>query len=85
MNKNYTAEIAIIEDGIITGWDADAIQDYIEAESAAEAIEFAKDYLHNCIHDNGFDTDEKIIVRVAEINYNECGGLEFGEWVYDDN
>lgn len=84
MKKTYTAEIAIIENGTITGWDADAIQDNIEAESAAEAIDFAKDYLRECISNNGFDPDEEvIIVRVAEIYY-ECGSLERREWVYDD-
>lgn len=38
-------------------WNDDAVEDYVEAESEDEAIEFAKDYLRECCIDNRCDPD----------------------------
>jgi hypothetical protein len=79
--KKYTIEIAIIENGTITGWDPDAVQETVNAESAAEAIELAKDYIRDCIRDNGLDPDKtEIILRAAEMI-----GDERSEWIYDED
>ena len=82
--KSYAIEIAITdENGTITGWDSDAVQDYVEADSEIEAIELTKDYLHDCIIDNGGDPDEvPIILRAREVIDASCG--DYGEWVYDE-
>lgn len=75
--KKYDVEIAITnENGTIEGWDADCFQDAIEAETAAEAIEFARDYLD----ENGA---EGIDIRVAEIKFDEDGDREPAEWTYE--
>lgn len=77
----YNIEMAIIENGTITGWDPDAVQETVNAEAAAEAIELAKDYLRDCIRDNGLNPDEtEIILRAAEIIDGERG-----EWIYDED
>lgn len=79
--KKYIIEMAIIENGTITGWDSDAVQETVNAETAAGAIELAKDYIRDCIRDNGLNPDEtEIILRAAEM----IGG-ERGEWIYDED
>lgn len=75
--KKYDVEIAITnENGTIEGWDADCFQDAIEAETAAEAIEFARDYLA----ENGAEGTD---IRVAEIKFDEDGDREPAEWIYE--
>lgn len=39
-------------------WDADSVQDYIEAESKEEAIELAKDYLKECCIQNDEEPEQ---------------------------
>lgn len=79
--KMYAVETAIIENDTITGWDADAIQENIEAATAQEAMELAKDYITECIINNGNDPEEaEIILRAREIT-----GNDYGEWEYDEN
>ena len=83
--KKFEVELAIIENGIITMWDADAVQDYIDAENAIEAMDLAKDYLRDCIINNGVDPDEQIIeLRAREVgkNYLPIEGVD--GWVYSD-
>ena len=80
--KKFTVETAIIENGTAVGWDADAIQDYVEAIDAEEAMDFARDYLRDCIISNGGDPDEEeIALRGREVINDECG--DFGEWIYE--
>lgn len=80
--KKFTVETAIIENGTVVGWDADAIQDYVEAIDAEEAMDFARDYLRDCIISNGGDPDkEEIVLRTREVIDDECG--DFGEWIYE--
>ena len=80
--KKFTVETAIIENGTVVGWDADAIQDYVEAIDAEEAMDFARDYLRDCIISNGGDPDEEeIVLRTREVINDECG--DFGEWIYE--
>lgn len=80
--KKFTVETAIIENGTVVGWDADAIQDYAEAIDAEEAMDFARDYLRDCIINNGGDPDEEeIVLRAREVIDTECG--DYGEWVYE--
>lgn len=81
--EKFEIEIAIIENGTITSWDGDAVQDYVEADSEIEAIELAKDYLHDCIIDNGGDPDEvPIILRAREVI--DASYSDYGEWVYGE-
>lgn len=84
--KQYEVELAIInQDGIIELWDADAIQDYITAESAEEALDLAKDYIRDCIINNGKDPDKEIIelrAREAEIDYLPIVGKD--GWIYSN-
>ena len=71
-----------VEMATITGWDADAIQDYVEAIDAEEAMDLARDYLRDCIISNGGDPDEEeIVLRAREVINDECG--DFGEWIYE--
>ena len=80
--KKFTVETAIIENGTVVGWDADAIQDYVEAIDAEEAMDFARDYLRDCIINNGGDPDgEEITLRAREVIDTECG--DYGEWIYE--
>lgn len=80
--KKFTVETAIIENGTVVGWDADAIRDYVEAIDAEEAMDFARDYLRDCIISNGGDPDdEEITLRAREVINDECG--DFGEWIYE--
>lgn len=81
--KNFTVEIAITdENGTITGWDSDAVQDYVEAIDAEEAMDFARDYLTECIINNGGDPNEiSIILRAQEVIDAGCG--DYGEWIYE--
>ena len=80
--KKFTVETAIIENGTVVGWDADAIQDYVEAIDAEEAMDFARDYLRDCIISNGGDPDEEeIVLRAREVINDECG--DFGERIYE--
>lgn len=75
--KKFTVEINRIENGTLTEWDSDAIQDYIEAETAEEAIELAKDFIHNAIIDNGLNPDDyDYEYRAAEIIDGERGAWE---------
>ena len=81
--KKFTVEIAITdENGTITGWDSDAVQDYAEAIDAEEAMDFARDYLTECIINNGGDPNEiSIILRAQEVIDAGCG--DYGEWIYE--
>lgn len=80
--KKFTVETAIIENGTVVGWDADAIQDYVEAINAEEAMDFARDYLRDCIISNGGNPDgEEITLRAREVIDTECG--DYGEWIYE--
>lgn len=79
----YDVEIAIVENETITGWDAEAVQDHIEAVDAKDAMDHAKDYLTECMINNGFNPEkEEIILRTREVIDRSCG--DYGEWVYDD-
>ena len=79
--KKFTVETPIIENETVIGWDADAVLDYVEATDAEEAMDFAKDYLRDCIINNGGDPDEEeIVLRIREVIDTECG--DYGEWVY---
>ena len=84
--KKYDVEMAIINsDGVIEMWDADAVPDYVEAESEIEAIEFARDYLCDCIINNGGDPDATIIelrAREVGIDYLPIEGKD--GWAYSD-
>lgn len=84
--KQYDVELAIInQDGIIEMWDADAIQDYITAESAEEALDLAKDYIRNSIINNGNDPDKEIIelrAREIGIDYLPIEGMD--GWIYSN-
>lgn len=74
--KKFTVETAIIKKGTVVGWDADAIQDYVEAIDAEEAMDFARDYLRDCIISNGGDPDEEeMVLRAREVIDDECGEL----------
>ncbi len=81
--KKYQAELAIFDEtGAIIGWDFDSIQDYIEAENAEEAIYQAKEYIRDCIVDNGGDPEtEHTEVRVREVIDAAYG--DYGEWIYE--
>lgn len=48
-------------------WDADAVQDYIEADSEEEAIEFAKDYLREHSDTDNTDWVDEYQFRATEI------------------
>lgn len=52
-------------------WDSDCFQDYIEAETAEEAAEFAKDY----INENGGNA-ENYMYLVSEMSETEFGAFE---------
>ena len=80
--KKFDVEIAITENEAITGWDSDAVQDYVEAIDAEEAMDFARDYLRNCMINNGFDPEEEeIVLRAREVIDAGCG--DYGEWIYE--
>lgn len=79
--KKFEVEISIIENGTITGWDTDAIQDYVEATDAEEAMSFARDYLRECMTNNGhFSDKEDSVLRAREVIDASCG--DYSEWVY---
>ena len=82
--KKYDVEMAIINtEGSIENWDSDAIQDYVEAIDAEEAMDFAKDYITECIINDGCDPDEvPIILRAREVIDASCG--DYGDWVYNE-
>ncbi len=81
--KKYQAEEAIRKNGTIVGWDADAFQRDIEADTEGEAYEQAKQYIFDSIVSNGEDPDEAdITVRVREIINAQYG--EYGKWYYGD-
>lgn len=45
-------------------------------------MNFARDYLCDCIISNGGDPDEEeIVLRAREVIDDECG--DFGEWIYE--
>lgn len=54
-------------------WDADAVQDYIEADSEEEAIELAKDYLREHSADNIDWVDEYQFRVRRHTEWNEKG------------
>lgn len=79
--KKYEVDMAIIENGTITGWDSDAVLDYVEATDAEEAMNFARDYLTECMINNHFNPeDEEIILRAREVIDRSVG--DYGEWIY---
>lgn len=82
--KKFTVEIAITdENGTITGWDSDAVQDYVEAIDAEEAMDFARDYIRECIINNGSEPDgNDIVLRAREVIDASCG--DYGDWVYNN-
>ena len=56
-------------------WDGDSVEDYVEAETEEEAIELAKQYLKDCIIDNGYGADEvnevdEWLFRATEVDEN---------------
>lgn len=78
-NKKFDVEVAFIQNGTIEEWDTDCVQDYIEALSAEEAISLARDYVCDCIIENGENPAEHdFVLRAAEF----CNG-ERGEWIYE--
>ena len=85
--KKFTVEIKTALNPEI--WDADAVGDYIEAEDAAEAIEFARDYLKNCIIDNDVLSTEEVESECEKVDVNYAFRVrevidesfgEYGEW-----
>lgn len=79
ITKKYTVEVAFLKNSPIE-WDADAVQDYVEANSAEEAMSLARDYIRDCIIENSENPDEhEFVLRTAEM-FNG----EHGEWVYEN-
>lgn len=62
--KKYNVEIRT---NYNKAWDADAVQDYIEADSEEEAIEIAKDYLREHSDTDNTDWVDEYQIRATEI------------------
>lgn len=73
----YTIEALFIGSD---NWDTDAIQDYVEANSAEEAMSLARDYIRDCIIENGENPDEHGFALRAAVITN----FEHGEWIYEN-
>lgn len=79
ITKKYTVEVAFLKNYPIE-WDADAVQDYVEANSAEEAMSLARDYIRDCIIENGENPDEHgFALRAAVIT-----DFDHGEWIYEN-
>ena len=70
--KKFNVEI---RNDITDVWDGDAIEDVVEAETEEEAIELAKQYLKDCIIDNGYGAYEvnevdEWLFRATEVDEN---------------
>ena len=63
--KQFNVEVF---DELNQTWDSDAIQGYIEAETADEAISIAIDYCNDCMITNGYTPNAGTFVyRATEI------------------
>ena len=64
--KRFNVEIY---DEMHNVWDCDAISDYVEAETADEAISLAIDYCNDCLITNGYIPNaETFRYRAIEID-----------------
>ena len=76
----FCVEVAFIENGTTEEWDADVVQENVEAVSAEEAMSIARDYVHNCIVENGENPDaHDFVLRAAEFRDGAHGG-----WIYEN-
>jgi len=77
--KRYDIEIRTDANEL---WDSDAIGDYIEADTAEEAIDNARQHLFDSVDSQELiDEIKQWAIRAREVRDSEYEVEEYGEWL----